>query len=170
MATKTARVRLEGNALRFVVETGSGHHFVLDDEVGDSGPRPSELVPAAAAACAAMDVLSILRKKQQDVRDYQIEAVGTQVEDAHPAVFSRLEVTHIVTGPNLDVAAVRRAIELSATRYCSVGGTLSTGVTEIHHQYVVRTDAAPEQRGEVLVTGPRADPNALGGRQPATEA
>ena len=170
MATKTARVRLEGNALRFVVETGSGHHFVLDDEAGNSGPRPAELVPAAAAACAAFDVLSILRKKQQDVRYYQVEAIGVQAEDAHPAVFTRLDVTHQITGPGLRISAVRRAIELSATRYCSVGGTLSSGVTEIHHHYLVRDEAGGERRGEVLITGPYAKLEVLGENAAATEA
>jgi putative redox protein len=153
MATKTARIRLDGEGLRFSVKTGSGHRFVLDSSEGNSGPSPAELVPAAAAACAAMDVISILRKKRQDVAHYEIEAVGTQSED-QPPIFTRLDVTHIVEGPALDVAAVRRAIELSATKYCAVGGTLAAGATEIHHAYLTRSGKGRWESGEVMVTGP----------------
>ena len=154
MSAKTAVVSLAGDGLRLEVLTGSGHRLVLDDAAGDAGARPSELVPAAAAACAAMDVISILRKKRQDVRSYRIEATGQQADGEHPAVFTRLDVTHIVEGPALDPAAVRRAVELSATRHCAVGGTLSSGITEIHHHFVARDAMGHEERGEVLVTGP----------------
>ena len=141
MSTKTASVVLEGDGLRFAVQTGSGHTFVLDDAAGDLGARPAELVPAAVAACTAMDVISILRKKRQVVTRYEVRASGLQADDAHPAVFTRVDVVHVVDGPALDVEAVRRAIELSATRYCSVGGTLATGVTEIHHAYLVHDES-----------------------------
>ncbi len=164
MATKTASVVLEGDGLRFAVETGSGHTFVLDDAAGDSGARPAELVPAAVAACTAMDVISILRKKRQVVTRYEVRASGQQTEGAHPAVFTRVDVVHVIDGPALDIGAVRRAIELSATRYCSVGGTLATGVTEIHHAYLVHDEAGDERMGEVVVTGPHADPEKLGQR------
>ncbi len=159
MSQKTARVALEGDGLRFSATTGSGHSLVLDDAAGGGGPSPSELVPVAVAACTAMDVISILRKKRQQVTRYEVEASGWQREEANPAIFTRIEILHVVDGPAVDVEAVRRAIELSATRYCSVGGTLSTGSTEIHHAYLLRTDAG-EQRGEVVVTGPNQDPGA----------
>jgi putative redox protein len=158
MSRKTASVVLDGIGLRFVAETGSGHRLVLDDGEGNGGPRPSELVPVALAACTAMDVISILRKKRQEVTSYAVEASGDQSETA-PHQFTRLDVTHAVEGPAVDLEAVRRAIELSATRYCSVGGTLSSGATEIHHRYRVRS-ADRELEGEVVVTGPHLDPEA----------
>lgn len=161
MSLKTATVTLDGGDLRFVARAGSGHSIVLDDAGGDGGMRPAELVPVALAGCTAMDVISILRKKRQPVARYEVRASGTQA-DAHPAVFTRIDVVHLVDGP-VEVEAVRRAIELSATRYCSVGGTLSTGVSEIHHSYVVRDGAGGEWMGEVLVTGP-------GGPAPASVA
>ena len=71
---------------------------------------------------------------------------------------------HLVEGPAIDESAVRRAIELSATRYCSVAAMLSAGTVEIHHRYRILGGAAPIE-GEVVVTGPHADPDALG--QPA---
>jgi putative redox protein len=160
MSHKTATVALEGDGLRFVARTGSGHSLALDNKEGDTGPRPAELVPVAVAACTAMDVISILRKKRQDVTRYEVQASGEQ-EEQHPNAFTRIDVTHVVEGPALDVAAVQRSIELSATRYCSVGATLSTGALTIHHGYVVRSGGS-EHTGEVVVTGPGEDPSSLG--------
>jgi putative redox protein len=157
MSTKTALATLTGDRLRFDVTLGSGHTIVLDDAEGDAGPRPAELVGAALAGCTAMDVISILRKKRQDVRRYEVEATGTQ-QDGHPNAFTRIDVVHVVEGPGIDPEAVRRAIELSAVKYCSVGATLSSGVTEIHHGYVVRDEAGNEQSAEVIVLGPSANP------------
>ena len=155
MARKSATVALEGDGLRFSARTGSGHTIVMDDGTGDAGARPAELIPVALAGCTAMDVISILRKKRQVVTRYEVNATGDQMDDA-PHAFTRVDVVHIVEGPALDVEAVRRAIELSATRYCSVGSTLASGVTETHHHYVVRS-GADERTGEVIVLGPHAE-------------
>ena len=161
MSEKTATVTLDGDAMRFVAGSGSGHSLVLDDGEGNAGFRPAELVPIAAAACTAMDVISILRKKRQIVTGYEVRAVAEQREGATPAVFTRIEIEHVVDGPDLDVEAVRRSIELSATRYCAVGGTLSTGITQIRNSYLVRSGGV-EQRGTVVVTGPGESPDSLG--------
>ena len=67
MATKTAVLRLTDDGLQFEATTGSGHTIVLDDSARDSGARPAELLGVALAACTAMDVISILRKKRQPV-------------------------------------------------------------------------------------------------------
>jgi putative redox protein len=157
MAVKTASVALDGTNLRFVARSGSGHTIVIDDANGDTGPRPAELIPMALAACTAMDVISILRKKRQEVTRYEVQADGIQM-DGHPNAFTRVDVVHVIDGPSLDVEAVRRAIELSATKYCSVGATLSSGITEIHHAYRLRGADGFEQTAEVLVLGPGADP------------
>ncbi len=154
MALKTASITLEGEGLRFVGRVGSGHTIVLDDGNGDSGPRPAELVPLALAGCTAMDVMSILRKKRQDVRRYVVESAGTQM-DGRPNAFTRIDVMHIIEGPGVDPAAVARAIELSATKYCSVGSTLASGMVELHHGYrITDTDTGTEVTAEVLVEGP----------------
>ena len=64
-------------------------------------------------------------------------------------------ITHEVEGPAVDVEAVRRAIELSATRYCSVSTGLASGIAELHHRYVVISpEGAPPVEGEAVVTGP----------------
>ena len=156
MAVKTASVALDGSALRFVATSGSGHTLVLDDGTGNTGPRPAELIPIALAGCTAMDVISILRKKRQDVTRYEVRAEGVQM-DGHPNAFARIDVLHVVDGPAIDVEALRRAIELSATKYCSVGATLSAGITEIHHAYLVRGGDGSEQTAEVIVLGPGED-------------
>ncbi len=149
MSTKTATVTLEGDGLRFIGSVGSGHAVVLDDGNGDTGARPAELLPLALAGCTAMDVISILRKKRQDVRGYRVEVEGAQM-DGHPHAFTGMDVTHVVEGVGLDPAAVARAIELSATKYCSVGSTLATGITEIRHGYRIvdsETGAEIDRRG-----------------------
>lgn len=64
MSTKTVSARLDGDGLRLVAETGSGHRLVMDTAEGDAGPRPAELLMVAQAGCTAMDVVSILRKKR----------------------------------------------------------------------------------------------------------
>lgn len=163
MTTKTATITMEGGDLRFVARSGSGHDIVLDDGRGDTGMRPSELIPIAVAGCTAMDVISILRKKRQDVSSYQIRASGEQRE-APPNAFTRIDIVHVLDGGMLDVEAVRRAIELSATKYCAVGATLSTGMAEIHHAYLVRDGDGVDRQAEVIVTGPLEATNALGTR------
>jgi putative redox protein len=153
MTTKTATARLDGDGLRFSGVTGSGHTLVMDTVEGDAGPRPAELLLLGQAGCTAMDVMSILRKKRQDVRSYEVRVTGEQREDAHPHVFLEMVVTHIVEGV-VDALALERAIELSATRYCTVTGNLASGVVRIRHGYVLRTPDGAEQAGEVVVTGP----------------
>jgi putative redox protein len=163
MATKTVSVRLDGDGLRLTARTGSGHTLVMDSAEGDTGPRPAELLMVALAGCTAMDVVSILRKKRQAFRHYEVRVVGDQRDDPPPQVFEQVRITHVVEG-DVDVDAVRRAIELSATKYCTVSGNLASGVSQIHHAYVVRGTTGEQQYGDVVVTGPGQRPDALGRR------
>ena len=153
MTAKTATITLDGDGLRFIAQSGSGHSLVMDDGRGDTGMRPAELIPMAIAGCTAMDVISILRKKRQVVTGYRVLASGTQQDD-HPNAFTRIDVLHAIDGEAIDIDAVRRAIELSASKYCSVGATLSSGLTEIHHRFVVRCGDGEDRAEEVIVTGP----------------
>lgn len=167
MATKTARVRHIGPDLRLEAETGSGHRLILDTLEGGGGPGPSELLLIAQAGCTAMDVASILAKKRQVVDRYEVEVVGVARDDRHPHVYTRIDVIHHVEGPAVEEAAVRRSIELSATKYCTVTGQLAAGVAEIHHRYVLRRgtgETAEVLEGEVVVTGPGESPDELGRR------
>jgi putative redox protein len=159
---KSARARHEAG-MRFEVTTGSGHTLAVDDAEGDSAPRPAELLLAAQAGCTALDVASILTKKRQSFDSYEVSVTGEQREDRHPHVYRRLDIVHEFEGADLDVAAVRRAIELSATRYCTASAMFSAGPAEVHHRYLIRRGAGgPDEAGEVVVTGPGEDPDALG--------
>ena len=89
----------------------------------------------------------------------EVHASGTQA-DAHPAVFTRIDIVHLVEGP-VEVEAVRRAIELSATRYCTVGSTLASGAVEVHHAYLLREANGDERYAEVLAIGPGGAPEEL---------
>jgi putative redox protein len=148
---KTVRARLVDGGLRFHLRSGSGHAVTADSVEGDAGARPAELLLMALAGCTAMDVISILRKKRQPVERYEVSVAGAQ-RSGHPAVFERIEVEHTVHG-FVEPEALRRAIELSATRYCAVGATLSSGVTQIRHRYRLLADGAPTE-AEVCTTGP----------------
>ena len=123
MARKTASLALEGDGLRFAARSGSGHTIALDDASGDTGMRPAELVPLAVAGCTAMDVISILKKKRQDVTGFEVRAHGLRADD-YPKVFTDITLEYVVRGHNIDPKAVERSIELSETKYCSVMGTL----------------------------------------------
>ena len=113
--------------LLFTGHADSGHSVVMDgpEHAGgsDSAPRPSELLLLSLAGCTGMDVISILRKKRQSVTSLQVAVSGEQSEE-YPAAFPHLKVTYTVRGDNVDPEAVRRAIELSEEKYCSVGATL----------------------------------------------
>ncbi len=170
MTVKTATARYEGTGLRFTASTGSGHEIVLDDADGDAGPRPVEMLLVGQAGCTGMDVISILQKKRQVISRYEVSVMADQ-RDGQPAIYTRADVVHLLEGPTIDEAAVRRAIELSATKYCSVAAMLSAGTVEIHHRYrILSPDGADPIEGEVLVIGPHADPNALPQPQPSGTA
>ena len=155
MGTKQVGLRHDGG-MRFVATTGSGHEIVVDNATGDTGPRPTELVLVAIAGCTAMDVVEILAKKRQTVTSYRTEVSGEQ-RDQSPNVFLEIDVLHVVEG-DVDTEAVRRSIELSATKYCTVSAQVATGVATIHHRYrIVRPaggERPAEESGEVVVTGP----------------
>ena len=112
----------------------------------------------ALAACTGMDVISILRKKRQVVSGYEIRVSGTQMRE-RPHAFTRFDVVHVVDGTGVDPEAVRRSVELSATKYCSVGSTLASGMLEIHHSYLLRDTDGSERTGDVVVCGPLQPPD-----------
>lgn len=112
----------------------SGAKIVLDalPDVGGSGagPSPIETLLTAIGACAAMDVISILKKKRQDVTAYRVEIEGERVPPGTwPRPFLSIAVRHIVSGENIDPAAVERAVQLSDEKYCSVIATLRQSPT-----------------------------------------
>jgi putative redox protein len=113
--------------MRFDVVTGSGHHVILDaaEHNGgqDAGPRPMEMLLVALASCAGMDIITILRKKRQEITGYELRVHGLRAED-FPKVFVDITVEHIFTGHNIRPEAVQRAIELTEERYCGASAML----------------------------------------------
>ena len=89
----------------------------------NDGFRPTELVLVALAGCTAMDVISILTKKRQQVTSFEVRTHGERAEQ-EPRAFTSFSVEYVVTGKGVDPAAVERAVELSETKYCSVMATL----------------------------------------------
>jgi putative redox protein len=147
---------------RFEARTGTGRELVFGEQPEIHEHSPVEIVVAAVAACAGMDVASILGKKRQVLESYEIEVVATQ-RDEYPQVLTTIDIVHVVTGPEVTEEAVRRCVELSATKYCPVNAMLSAGATEVHHRYRMRnTGSAPsEAEGEVVVTGPGRFPEVV---------
>lgn len=145
---------------RFVAEgTHRGHridinapHTLPDGEgrEGPSGFSASELLLAGAGSCAAWDLVEILRKQRQDVRELHIEVEGEQHADP-PWPYQRVLVRFVVTGVGLDEGQVRRAVELSVDRYCSVISTLR-GVATVTSQVVVVEHPADETAIDLPVT------------------
>jgi putative redox protein len=99
---------------------------------GDSdGFKPIELMLVSLAGCTAMDVISILQKKRQDVHAFDVKVVADRAEE-HPRVFKHITLEFILTGKDIDQASVERAVELSAEKYCAAQAMLSP-VVPIEH-------------------------------------
>jgi putative redox protein len=118
---------LEGPRLRFGVRVGE-HAFQFDSGPEAEGPSPVQVLQATLGGCTAMDVISILRKKRQQVTGYEVEVLAERRLDQHPRIFTRMEIIHRVRGRGINPAAVAEAIELSDTRYCAVHAMLEHAV------------------------------------------
>lgn len=125
--------------MTFVGETGSGHAMVMDgppDHGGrDLAARPMEMVLLGLGGCTAFDVVSILKKARQNIAGCEAD-INAERADAVPAVFTRIHIHYTVRGDDLSEAQVKRAVSLSAEKYCSVTVMLAKSV-EITHDYAV---------------------------------
>ncbi len=118
-----AVVQLAGEDL-FIGFTPSKHALAVDtDRERNVAPSPMELLLLALGSCTGVDVVSVLRKKREQVTAYRVEVSGQRREE-HPRSYKRLEVHHIVTGRNISEQSVAKAIKLSEEKYCSVAATL----------------------------------------------
>jgi putative redox protein len=116
---------------QFVATTGSGHHLILDDTWGGSGPKPVELIAVGLAGCAAFDVITHLRlKRHQQVTVYEVRVEADQAE-TDPQVFTAVRLHHVITGREIDPDAVREAIHLSHTTYGAVEAMLRDNVSVV---------------------------------------
>ena len=123
----------------FVGESGSGHAVVMDGapEAGgrNLGLRPMELVLLGVGGCTSFDVVSILKKQRQNVIDCVAELQAERA-DSDPKVFTKIHIHFVVTGKGLKEEQVKRAIELSADKYCSASIMLKPKVA-ITHDYEI---------------------------------
>jgi putative redox protein len=114
------------SGLHFKATTGNVA-FDLDSGPEVTSPSPVQVVLVAVGACTGMDVISILRKKRQQVTAYAIAVTGERATE-HPKVFTKIEVLHRFTGHDLKPAAVEEAIRLSEEKYCSVHAMMRCAV------------------------------------------
>jgi putative redox protein len=119
------------SGLVFEGSSDSGHIVPLDGfaAVGGEGKgfRPLELMAVSLAGCTAMDVISILQKMKQDVTNFEVKVKADRAEE-HPKVFTNIVLEYVVTGKNIDQAAVEKAVNLSETRYCPSQAMLRNAV------------------------------------------
>jgi putative redox protein len=118
----------------------SGFSLPLDGEpeVGGEGNgfRPMELIAIGLAGCTAMDVISILQKKRQEVTGFEVQIHAERATD-HPKVFTHITIEYLVEGHQVDPAAVERSIELSETKYCPAQAMLKKALV-IEHKYTIK--------------------------------
>ncbi|MGU1231646.1 OsmC family protein [Pseudomonas aeruginosa] len=134
-----ARIQWAGEAM-FLGESGSGHVVVMDgppDHGGRNlGVRPMEMVLIGLGGCTNFDVVSILKKACQPVESCEA-FLEAERADEEPKVFTKIHVHFVVKGRGLKEAQVKRAVELSAEKYCSASIMLGRGGVEITHDYEI---------------------------------
>jgi len=125
MASNLYKATVQWAGDEFFIGTGYNGHAQVMDSKGDraAATNPAEMLLVAVAGCTAMDVISILLKKRQNVTEYHVEVTGERVTD-HPRKFVKFNVHHIVHGRSVSEKAVADAIELSDQKYCSVAATV----------------------------------------------
>ena len=128
MAKEKYAIATWAGDMRFDAESGVGHTHITLDGDGLAGPSPMDVLLAGLAGCTGIDVVSTLAKMRQQVTGLRIEVHGSRADD-DPMVYTAITVAYVLTGHGLEDAKVRRAIELSETKYCSVGATLARTAT-----------------------------------------
>jgi len=125
----------EGMSFTGTADSGFEVALGASEAVGgaDDGFRPMELIAIGLAGCTGMDVLSILRKKREDITRFKVD-VKTERAEQHPRVFTRIHVHYTIEGKSIKSTSVERAIELSETRYCPAQAMLLKA-TPITHTY-----------------------------------
>lgn len=130
------------DGVMFLGESGSGHAVIMDgapDQGGrNMGARPMEMILIGLGGCASFDVMTMLQKGRQAVSDCRVELTAERV-DAVPAVFSKIHLNFLVAGTDLKDSQVKRAVELSAEKYCSASIMLEAAGVEITHSYSIES-------------------------------
>jgi putative redox protein len=125
---------------QFIAKSDSGHTLIIDgppDHGGKNlGARPMEMVLMGLGGCTSIDVIDILKKSRQDITDCVTQLTAERATTI-PAVFTKIHIHFVVTGRNLKLRQVERAVELSATKYCSATLMLQRGGVEITHDFEI---------------------------------
>ena len=124
----------------FLAESGSGHTVVIDGPESEGGRnigvRPMEMVLMGLVGCTAFDVMMILKKARQPVVDC-VARIEAERADGIPSVFTDIHIHFVVSGDGLKESQVKRAIDLSAEKYCSASIMLERGGVNITHDYEI---------------------------------
>lgn len=129
------------DGVQFLGESGSGHSVVMDgapDHGGrNTGPRPMEMFLLGIGGCSSFDVMGILKKSRQKVTDCQVQ-IEAERADGVPSPFTKIHLKFVVTGFSLKEAQVKKAIELSVTKYCSASIMMEAAGVELTHSYEIQ--------------------------------
>ena len=126
---------LKNDDINFEAVTENGNQVVMDS-TEKLGAKPMEMILMGLGACASYDVVSILQKGRQAISDVRCELTATRA-DSIPAVFTEIHLHFVVTGSDVKEVQVKKAIELSAEKYCSASKMLSAGGVTITHDYEI---------------------------------
>jgi putative redox protein len=123
------KVSWKGEGFKFIGTADSGGKVELASSLDEGivALTPMELLGISLAGCTAVDVLSILKKKRQEVKGFEVKVHAERAED-YPRVWTWAQVEYVVTGDNIDTKAVEQAINLSSEKYCSVHNMLDKAV------------------------------------------
>jgi len=117
-------------------DTGGEVNLASDLDIGEKGFRPMELLAVGLAGCTGMDVISILKKKRQDITSFEVQ-VETESAQDHPHVWVKAKIKYLVHGRGVDAKAVERAMALSKERYCPAQNMLNKAVDiELEYQII----------------------------------
>lgn len=137
------------NGMKFTGMGPSGHpiHMDADSSLGgdDSGLRPMEMIALGLIACQAMDVLSVLQKKRQDVASFEVRFDGPRSHE-YPKVFTKAAITFVIAGKHVDENAVLRSIELAATKYCPAQAMLEHSFPMDLHYEIYEEEGGGDKR------------------------
>lgn len=135
--------------LSFTASAESGFELSLGADPGvggkDDGFRPMELMALSLAGCTAMDVISIMKKKRQDVQAFEVRVRAQRAEE-HPKVFTEAVIEYEFTGQDIQEAAVRRSIQLSAEQYCPAQSMLSKLMPVQSSYSIFQGDSAEDRK------------------------
>lgn len=124
--------------LKAVNENGKSVLIDAALEIGgnNNGMRPMQLLISALGGCSTIDIISILKKQRQDLKDIEVELKAEREKDKKPALFTKIDVHFILTG-NIDYSKAQKAVELSMEKYCSVSRILEK-TADINYSFEVK--------------------------------